>query len=154
MDSPTEPFTCRRINPGERKMPEPITDPIKRKSKSRRRSVRMSVGICDNATPRDTSAARTSIIAARWSPSMGICRLPQRNRHKAEDHYQRRGKESNPRGASDGMKQDCERIRSRENSLHQQAERKRYAKHDVYRRRIESRHDSRMHNAVNQDRDR
>src|SRR5207245_1936614 len=97
---------------------------------------------------RDQPAQPAMQSRAKGAKNMSTIQLPRGQK------VQRRGKKSNPRGASNGMKQDRERIRSWENSLHQQAKRKRYAKHDVCRRRIESRHDSRMHNAVNQDRDR
>src|SRR5215467_6661968 len=39
---PTEPPTWRRIGPGVRKIPEPMTEPINKRKRSRRRSVRTS----------------------------------------------------------------------------------------------------------------
>ena len=44
-EKPTEPFSWRRIRPGVRKMPEPMTEPTKRRKRSRRRRVRRSGGI-------------------------------------------------------------------------------------------------------------
>src|ERR1700686_141999 len=46
-DNPTEPPSCWRTRLGVRKIPEPITEPMKRNKRSVRRRVRRSGGIDD-----------------------------------------------------------------------------------------------------------
>src|SRR6266481_2276650 len=46
-EQPTEPSSWRRIRPGVRNTPEPMTEPMKRRNRSRCRMVRMRVARVD-----------------------------------------------------------------------------------------------------------
>src|SRR5689334_9937015 len=69
------------MGPGVLKMPEPITEPMNRRRRSRRRSVRTSSGMFAALERTQTEG----IITGDWERSMGIWRKVERRGHETKE---------------------------------------------------------------------